>query len=420
MNANLGQHPTLVLLSLWILGLAVILPGQASAAPDKTYMSPSVRFLLQKVRTAMEEEDYPSAIALILDRRKKNKTQALCTHPKVCLALGNCHLLIKQYAKAETAYATALEMDPELMDARLNLAKVYTDTNNYPKAARAFALAYDLSDPKEADYLYYSAVMTLMEGKAGAASKIFERLFAAHPEKVTLKWRETYANALIRAEYWKKAVPVVRTLARETTGKEKIRWQETLLQIYLTMDDLKRARDWATSLARQTPELARWWKALVHIHLSLDNYDKALNCMIIYGFTTPLSTEEKKLMADLSLQQGLPARAVGMYEAVLDGEAPGSPKKKEDLIQRLVNALRLTGQLDRALAVLDGMDPKACSSQLLMLKGDLLYEAKDFKAADAAFRLAAAGQLPPKRPGLAYGRICRLAVQQYLSQQDRF
>ena len=116
------------------------------------------------------------------------------------------------------------------------------DTNNYPKAARAFALAYDLSDPKEADYLYYSAVMTLMEGKAGAASKIFERLFAAHPEKVTLKWRETYANALMRAEYWKKAVPVVRTLARETTGKEKIRWQETLLQIYLTMDDLKRAR----------------------------------------------------------------------------------------------------------------------------------------------------------------------------------
>ena len=118
--------------------------------------------------------------------------------------------------------------------------------------------------------------------------------------------------------------------------------------------------------------------------------------MIIYGFTTPLSTEEKKLMADLSLQQGLPARAVGMYEAVLDGEAPGSPKKKEDLIQRLVNSLRLTGQLDRALAVLDGMDPKACSSQLLMLKGDLLYEAKDFKAADAAFRLAARGNCPQK------------------------
>ncbi len=396
---TIKQRTFLSILPLWLFGLVFIFPGRVATAAEKTDMPPSVRILLHKVRACMEKEEYPSAIALILERQKKSKAgkqEAACTHPKVCLALGNCHLLLKQYSQAETAYTDALKLDPEMMDARLNLAKVYTDTNNYPKAARAFALAYDLSAPKAAEYLYYSAVMTLMEGKAGAASTILDRLFAAHPEKVTRQWRETYANALIRAEYWKKAIPVVKQLAMETDGEDKIRWQETLLQIFLTTDDLKRARDWATSLAREAPAQARWWKALVHIHLSLDNYDKALDCMIIYGFAAPLSAPEKKLLADLSLQLGIPARAIGMYEDILAGDAPCKPKERQNLIQRLINAFRQTGQLDRALAVLDGVSAQDCTAELLMLKGDLLYEAKDFKAADTAYRLAARGNCPQR------------------------
>ena len=50
-------------------------------------------------------------------------------------------------------------LSPDFMDARVNLAKVYSDSRQFSKAAQAFLTAYELSDPRQADYLYYSAVM---------------------------------------------------------------------------------------------------------------------------------------------------------------------------------------------------------------------------------------------------------------------
>lgn len=368
-------------------------PGQAGTASGPTPIPPSIQRLLHKVKNAMDEKDYAGAITLITDRKKpvsEKSGGASCSHPLVCLALGNSHLLLNAYGPAESAYRAAIALDPGLMDARLNLAKVYTDTHDYPEAARAFSLAYDLSDPKAADYLYYSAVMTLMAGKAGAAAHIFETLFAAHPDHITLQWRESYANALIRAEDWGKAVPVVRDLAGSTGGKDRIRWQETLLQIYLTMGDLNQAREWATALARESPGLARWWKALVHIHLGLGNYQRALEELIIYGFISPLSREEKKLFADLSLQLEIPARAAVMYEDLLTRQL-GDKKRPEDknLILRLVNAYRQLGRAEKALDLLNRFTPGQNDHELLMVKGDLLYETKNFKAANQVYCQAA-------------------------------
>jgi tetratricopeptide (TPR) repeat protein len=341
----------------------------------------------------MGEKDYTGAIALITGRdtpASKKAGKACCSHSLVCLALGNCHLLLKAYGPAETAYQAALKLDPGLMDARLNLAKVYTDTDNYPEAAQAFSLAYDLSDPKTAEYLYYSAVMTLMEGKAGAATRIFETLFAAHPDQIPLQWRESFASALIRAEYWDKAVPVVRNLAARTDGEDRIRWQETLLQVYLTMDDMKQALDWATALARETPGLARWWKALVHIHLSLGNHRRALEDLIIYRFIAPLSREEKTLFADLSLQLQIPARAAAMYETLL-AQSSEVKKDSEDktLILRLVNAYRQLGRAEMALDLLNRFNPGQSHPELLMVKGDLLYEIKQYRTATLTYRRVA-------------------------------
>jgi tetratricopeptide (TPR) repeat protein len=368
----------------------------------KKLTAPAQRLLIE-VRERMSKADYQGAIALILAGRKTTDNTSgtetsPATHPLVCLALANCYLMIPDYPHAESAYLAALALTPDLMDARVNLAKVYSDTSQFDKAAPAFLAAYELSDPRQADYLYYSAVMTLNQGRAEAAIGYFERLFAAHPDQVVGQWQQNFATALMATNRWKQALPLVRELVAQTTDREKIRWQEALLQIYLQTDDLNQALTYATTLSRQNVTVAKWWKALVHIHLILGHYPQALDNLIVYGFISPLTRKEAKLFADLSLQLGIPGRAVLTYETLLaeDKDTALDAKEQKQMIQRLVTAYRQLDQSAHALALLNRFDPETCDPEILMLKGNLLYEAKAFKAADETFRRTARNDCPQK------------------------
>jgi tetratricopeptide (TPR) repeat protein len=360
-------------------------------AQDDQKMPMAVQRLLINVRKAMDKNDYAAAVSLIQADQAKSQSKAPCSHPTVCLALGNCFLMQKEMAHAESAYLTALSLDKNYLDAQVNLAKVYTDTNRTAKAAQAFWAAYKLSDPKTPKYLYYSAVMALTDGKTQTAIRRFESLFSTHPDQVTRQWRENYANALVTAQQWKKAAPVVRNLIAQSKGDSRIKWQEVLLQIYLTMNDTGKALNLATTLSRQTPSEARWWKALVHIRLTRGEYADAFEDLIIYSFITPLTRQEKKLFADLSLQLNIPARAAYMYETLVteSAEKKSSSSHNRQMINRLVCAYRQMDQGDKALAVLNRFDPQAKNPELLLLKGDVLYASKNYRAADKAFRTAA-------------------------------
>ena len=386
MNPNLKT--VIVILALVA---ATLFPVENAKAQSDQKMPMAVQHLLINVRKAMDKNDYAAAVKLIQGTQAKSQSNKPCSHPTVCLALGNCFLMQKNLDRAEAAYLTALSLDKNYLDAQVNLAKVYTDTHRPAKAAEAFWTAYQLSDPKNSKYLYYSAVMALTDGKTQTAIRRFESLFAAHPNQVTRQWRENYANALVTAQQWKKAAPVIRNLIAQSKGEVRIKWQEVLLQIYLTMNDTSKALDLATTLSRQSPSEARWWKARVHIRLTRGEYAGAFEDLIIYSFITPLSRQEKKLFADLSLQLNIPARAAHMYETLIAESAgqKSSPAHTRQMINRLVCAYRQMDRSDKALAVLNRFDPQAGNPELLLLKGDVLYESKDYKAADKAFRTAA-------------------------------
>lgn len=386
MNPNLKT--VIVILAF---AATTLIPLEKTLAQGNQKMPVSVQRLLIKVRTAMNKNDYAAAVRLIQADQAKSQSNAPCNHPIVCLALGNCFLMQKNMAHAESAYLTALSLDKSYLDAQVNLAKVYTDSNRTAKAAEAFLAAYELSDPRNPKYLYYAAVMALTDGKPQTAIRRFESLFSAHPDRVTRQWRENYANALVTARQWKKAAPVIRALVAQSKGESRIKWQETLLQIYLTINDTGKALDLATTLSRQAPSEAGWWKVLVHIRLARGEYAEAFDDLIIYSFITPLTRQEKKLFADLSLQLNVPDRAARMYETLLAGPAEEKPSQSRhrQMIDRLVYAYRQMGRGDKALAVLNRLDPQAGNPELLLLKGDVLYETKNYKAADKAFRSAA-------------------------------
>ncbi|MGD9687043.1 MAG: tetratricopeptide repeat protein, partial [Desulfobacter sp.] len=340
---------------------------EKSLAQGYQKMPVGIQRLLINVRKAMDKNDYAAAVKLIQADQAKSKSNTPCSHPTVCLALGNCFLMQKEMPHAESAYLTALSLDKNYLDAQVNLAKIYTDTNRTAKAVKAFWAAYQLSDPKNPKYLYYSAVMALTDGKTQTAIRRFDSLFSAHPDQVTRQWRENYANALVTAQQWKKAAPVLRDLIAQSKGESRIKWQEALLQIYLTINDTGKALDLAGTLSRQAPSEARWWKALVHIHLTRGEYANAFEDLIIYSFVTPLTRQEKKLFADLSLQLNIPARAARMYETLITESAgkKSSPSHNRQMINGLVCAYRQMGRGDKALAVLNRLDPQAGNPELL-------------------------------------------------------
>ena len=143
------------------------------------------------------------------------------------------------------------------------------------------------------------------------------------------------------------------------------------------------ARDYALFLTRQAPTNAKWWKALAHVELRFGNYDSALVPMTIYGYLTPLTNQEKRLLADLHLQSGIPVKAAPLYEAALQETSDIR------LIRNLTLALQQTGQLEKALAQLDRFAPNTCNPGLMILRADLLYSLEKFNEAASAYRNAA-------------------------------
>ena len=315
-------------------------------------------------------------------------------HPKIFFALGNCYLLQEDYKSAATAYQRALARDPAFTSAWLNLARASYEQKEYGRAGQCFITAYETAEEKQAEYLYYSATAFLMAKQHTRSIAIFERLFKAYPAEIKPEWKEYLVHALLAAEQPKRALPLIEELAREYGGSKRIRWQEILLYQYLQLDMQPKALAYALELTLENPTFAKWWKALAHVRLNSGNYKDGLVAMIVYGWLTPLTGEERRLLADLYLQLEIPAKAAPLYETALHNK----PNKR--LLKNLVLAFQQLDRPEEALKRLETYKEDGNNPELLLLKGDLLYGLKKFDAAAHAYRQAAGGK--SKQTGRAW------------------
>jgi hypothetical protein len=115
---------------------------------------------------------------------------------------------------------------------------------------------------------------------------------------------------------------------------------------------------------------------------------EALAALTIYGFLTPLSTEEKKLWADLNLDVDIPARAAARYHELLQDHPD------ERTLRNLILACRKLGNCQGALEALARYAPATQSPDLLMLKADMLYCLKRYPEAEAAYQQVARANTP--------------------------
>lgn len=363
----------------------------AEGRTDTQNLPLPVRMVLAKINPMLQKKEYPRAAETILAFQAEGKTVSEpgrpdprgYHHPEIYFALGNCHLMQEHYAPAAAAYRQAVTRDPCHTFAWLNLAKACYEMKQYAEAGHGFAQGYETARDKTPEHLYYSAASYLMADEPVRAIDFFERLLASHPTAFKPEWKEHLVHALLAADQPRRALPYIRELANAYSGDKRIQWQEILLHQYLQLDMPGEALNLVLTLIREAPDAAKWWKALTHIRLNDGRYEEALTALIVYSFLTPLSMEEKKLLADLNLQLGIPINAAPVYKTCLE------EKPDEQLLQRLVLAYRQLGLPETALECIDTFGGNPNDTDLLLLKGELLYSLKQFEGAAAAYRRVA-------------------------------
>lgn len=376
---------------LLLIGLFFICTAAAAAASDPKDLPLPARVVLSKINPWLVEKKYDQAIEKLLKFQARSKQPFKpgmedpkgYHHPEIYYTLGNCYLLKEKYETAAEAFGKAVKADETHTYAWLNLAKSRYELERYKEAGHAFGRGYETASEKNPEHLYFSAAAYLMAEDYLQSIKIFERLLAVHLSAVKPEWKEHFVHALLSAGQQRKALPHIRELARIYTGDKQIQWQEILLHQYVQLEMEEKALSYARILARSTPTLAKWWKALAHIQLNQNRYEEALCALTIYSFLTPLSLEEKKLLADLNLQLGIPVNAAPAYEACLE------EKTDKKVLQHLVIAYRRLGRLEKAIQCLDCFKAAKTDPDLIMLKGELLYALKKYDQAACVYRKAA-------------------------------
>ncbi len=379
-----------------LTGLVLLtLPGMAAGAgQDAKELPAAVRWVLNDVGRLIDQKNYDGAVQRLTEFQAKGGTVPQHTadddvhhHPMVYFALGNCRLYQERYDQAEAALSQAVRRQPDLTAAWLNLAKACYEQGKHAVAADHFREAYDRSAEKQPEHLYYSAAADLMAKKYKKAIRTFEKLFERHPGQIQMAWKAHWVHALLADGQAKRALPHIEALIAGHTGEERVRWQEVLLYQYVQLKMTAKARSYARALTRETPAEPRWWKLSAQLDLSDGAYADALAAMTIYGYLTPLSAEEQKLWADLSLQLGIPGQAAPVYEKMLTSAADAQGMKQ--MLKNLVTAYRRLGRPEAALAQLDRAPDLGKDPELLMLRADLLYEQKRYDEASAAYLRAA-------------------------------
>lgn len=355
--------------------MAAVFPRQSPAAAQKRGDIPlSARIALSEAGKLMNRQAYDQALEILRAFQAKGAGLAAAEsdsqgyhHAEVFFAAGTCHLMKNRWKQAAQAFEQSVKKDPGHVSAWLNLAKACYESSDYSRAGHAFAKAYDSSSDKNPEHLYYSAAAYLMAKQPDPGIAAFEKLFRNHPGKVRTEWRENLVHAMLTANRQKQALPHIRLLAEQYSGEKQVQWQEILLHQYMQLGMRKEACNYAESLTRQSPTCSKWWKALAHVELQDSKHKSALVALTIYSYLESLSEQEARLIADLHMQLGIPAKAAPLYESSL--------RKKFDsrMLQNLVIALQQMGQPEKALETLKRFAPESKEPEMLRLKNNLLH-----------------------------------------------
>ena len=402
------RYQTILLAVIILLLMVTAFVGPAMAKEEES-LPLSVRRVLYQAQTLVAENRLEEArLKLEAYRRKKQRS-----HYMLEFSLGDIWIRSEAYMQAAGAYRKSLELKEDFAPAWMNLGKAVYEMADYETAAGCFERAYRTAAEPHPERLYYSATAYLMANKPQRSLELFKRLMSKHPAALELEWKATLVQVHLALAHPLEALPLLEELAAKSESPQKEQWQETLLGHYMQLGRTDRAIAYARELTQIAPLTARWWKALAHLLLQNQAFEPALEALIIYAKLAPPTPVERKLLADLSLQVGIPNMVVSHYLELV------STSPDVEILSRLTFALRQLGQQPEALRQIEYYLAKEADAEILWLKGELLYEMKRYPDAAATFRRCAQNNFKAGRAWLMAG-YASWQAQELLSARKDF
>ncbi len=369
-----------ILICLYLTG--VVAAPSASAAdkiPGKAHR------VLTEVSRLLSNRQYEEAIhqlesfqSLAPEKSRQSKKGGN-HHFLITFALGNSYLGANRPEDAVKAYQLVLNDRPDYVPAGSNLGKTWYQLGRFEQAAETFSRAYEMSRKQKSRLLYLTAVSLLSAGLPASALEKMQLLAREHPDAIGTSELETQVRILFALNRNREALPVIREIISVSNGTRLKKWREILLHQYMALNMRQAALRFAEELINEEPLEPSWWKGVASVHLSEKNHEKALMAMIVVRQLTPLTTEEKKLVASLNLFLDIPIQSAQVYEGLpLSEMTPGA-------VKALVHSYLKLDDIKAAQKWLEYGVQQYTDKDLLHLKANLHFEQEQFEAASNSY-----------------------------------
>jgi tetratricopeptide (TPR) repeat protein len=328
--------------------------------------------VLYEAQQMIDRKEYEKAGRILAKYIEKHPKQDHCL---IEFTLANALYFVGDKEQSLTRYRAAVKLNPAFGPAWVNLGQIAYDLKLYGLAAEALVEGFGRTqedEEKNPDLLYYAAVAYILDGRQEKAAPILE--------------------ALVSGEH----------------GDPDKEWFQALLNIYLDLDQEKKAERLIEQMMGRYGDQPETWKLSYRFEANRQNYKMAAVALTVYGYLKPLTREEAILLADLYATIKVPLLACAHYEKAFASGA--SPEEYERLASAYISA-HSTGQARKTLteALKDKPTPNLWS-----LVGDLNYMEEDFEGAYYAFEESA--RLDPK-DGRAYLMMGYCALQSNKKKQ---
>eukprot|EP01155_Anaeramoeba_flamelloides_P019564 Anaeramoba_flamelloidesa574996_18.p1 GENE.a574996_18~~a574996_18.p1 ORF type:complete len:399 (+),score=30.09 a574996_18:283-1479(+) len=338
---------------LFITCLLIVLASVSITRADTVSKGscPDEKTLTQNARTALVQAQK------LLTEKKAARAETTLTeflqnypdenHAFVAYTLAACYLDLNKSKSALEQYEKTIEYCPAYAPAWQNLGKICFDLKKYTRAGTALEKAWALTGRKNHTMRFHAAV------------------------------------AFVSAKKQRKALSILTDLCSGKSGPPEEKWVKLLVQTAVEAKQPETGLGTVERLLVGSDPEPYLFRLASGLYLEAANYRKAAQNMEAYSLVATLSRQERKLLADLYVNLGIPSRAAPNYAAL----TAATPCAR--LWERTAACWFEACDYDQALdSAQKGLAAFPKSPRLWRIKGWVHYENKDYSLASKAFAKA--------------------------------
>ena len=310
--------------------------------------------------------------------------------PAARQALHQSHMLMdqKDYARAATVLRAYVDEAGEGAppEAWISLGAALYESGDVAGAAQTFRQGHGAHPDNP--LLCLNAGITLLElERFGEAAPLLETAYGLQrPPKP--EWLFQAGSAYYQHKDYKGSARVLLRLLESTPAPRK-EWIQLTVHALLESNQIARAESLLLDYLTLSPREDAYWRLLAKLYLEREQYVQAGAALEICYRINPPSLGDMEQLASLYNYRNAPLLAASTLET-----AYGSSPNREQAL-KVAALLASAGRTARAV---DYLDKHLGTGQGALEKGKLLYRARRFKEAEAAFRrLLASEDLPEAR-----------------------